>query len=376
MTTTTAAQLAHPLDPLSGEEIAAAVAAVRGAHDPQGRFRFVTVTLLEPGKSELAGWRQGDPFPRLAEIVALDAATEGAYEGVVDVAGGELVRWERLPDGVQPAIAVEEYELCEPLVREHPDFRGRAARARHPRGGLRPGRRSIRCRPATSTTPEERGRRLCRALAWIRPYPDGNSYARPIEGIVGLVDLHKGEVIRIDDNGIVPIPPGIGRVPRRRTSGRCATTSSRSRSSSRRGRASRSTATSIQLAEVVVPRRVHGARGARPAHRSAYDGRPILHRASFCEMAVPYGDPSPNRYIQGPFDIGENNIGTLANALELGCDCLGEIRYLDAVGRATRRASRSGCRTRSACTRRTSACSGSTGTSATATPRCAARAAS
>ena len=65
-------------------------------------------------------------------------------------------------------------------------------------------------------------------------------------------------------------------------------------------------------------------------HTVGYDGRPILHRASFCEMAVPYGDPSPNRYIQGPFDIGENHIGTLANALELGCDCLGEIRYLDA----------------------------------------------
>lgn len=48
-------------------------------------------------------------------------------------------------------------------------------------------------------------------------------------------------------------------------------------------------------------------------------------------MAVPYGDPSPARFIQHPFDIGENLIGTLANPLEIGCDCLGEIRYLDAV---------------------------------------------
>jgi primary-amine oxidase len=59
--------------------------------------------------------------------------------------------------------------------------------------------------------------------------------------------------------------------------------------------------------------------------------RPILHRASFSEMAVPYGDPSPNRYIQTPFDIGENLVGVLANSLELGCDCLGEIHYFDAV---------------------------------------------
>ena len=32
-----------------------------------------------------------------------------------------------------------------------------------------------------------------------------------------------------------------------------------------------------------------------------------------------------------PFDLGENIVGTLANSLALGCDCLGEIRYLDAV---------------------------------------------
>ena len=48
-------------------------------------------------------------------------------------------------------------------------------------------------------------------------------------------------------------------------------------------------------------------------------------------MAVPYGDPSPSRFIQCPFDIGENLIGSFANALTLGCDCLGLIHYFDAV---------------------------------------------
>src|SRR4030095_2002441 len=31
------------------------------------------------------------------------------------------------------------------------------------------------------------------------------------------------------------------------------------------------------------------------------------------------------------FDEGEYGIGMLANSLALGCDCLGEIRYLDAI---------------------------------------------
>ena len=59
--------------------------------------------------------------------------------------------------------------------------------------------------------------------------------------------------------------------------------------------------------------------------------RPVLYRASIADMVVPYGDPRPTYFHRNAFDVGEYGIGTLANALENGCDCLGEIRYLDAV---------------------------------------------
>jgi primary-amine oxidase len=48
-------------------------------------------------------------------------------------------------------------------------------------------------------------------------------------------------------------------------------------------------------------------------------------------MVVPYADPSPVRSWQNYFDTGEYLVGRFANSLELGCDCVGEIRYLDAV---------------------------------------------
>src|SRR5947209_8314511 len=57
--------------------------------------------------------------------------------------------------------------------------------------------------------------------------------------------------------------------------------------------------------------------------------RPILYRASCAELVVPYGDPNPSGYRRNAFDIGEYGIGPNTNSLELGCDCLGEIRYLD-----------------------------------------------
>src|SRR5581483_3712635 len=49
------------------------------------------------------------------------------------------------------------------------------------------------------------------------------------------------------------------------------------------------------------------------------------------EMVVPYGDPSPVRSWQNYFDTGEYLVGRFANSLALGCDCLGEITYLDAT---------------------------------------------
>ena len=59
--------------------------------------------------------------------------------------------------------------------------------------------------------------------------------------------------------------------------------------------------------------------------------RPVANRLSFAEMVVPYRDASPDHYRRTAFDIGEWGLGFMTTSLELGCDCLGEITYLDAV---------------------------------------------
>ena len=46
---------------------------------------------------------------------------------------------------------------------------------------------------------------------------------------------------------------------------------------------------------------------------------------------MPYGDPGPTHYFKNAFDAGENGVGVAASPLTRGCDCLGEILYLDAV---------------------------------------------
>ena len=70
-------------------------------------------------------------------------------------------------------------------------------------------------------------------------------------------------------------------------------------------------------------------------YQVAYDDhgtkRDIAYRMSFTEMVVPYRDASFDHYRRTAFDIGEWGLGFMTTSLELGCDCLGEIRYLDAV---------------------------------------------
>jgi Cu2+-containing amine oxidase len=60
---------AHPLDPLSAEEIDAAVAVLRDAGDADANTRFALVSLDEPDKPAVLAWRPGQPFPRKAFVV-------------------------------------------------------------------------------------------------------------------------------------------------------------------------------------------------------------------------------------------------------------------------------------------------------------------
>jgi len=317
----------HPLDPLSADEIAAAVAPIRAARDPDGRFRFVSVTLHEPAKELVATFRPGDAIVREAEVVLLDPLERRGYEALVELGSGALLRWQSL-GARQPAIMPEEYLEVERQLKADPRFREAIAR----RGLDLEVVRVDPVPPGAWGDVDPAGRRLCRALAWVLPYADGNQYARPIEGLGGIVDLHTGELLAVEDPVDVPIATGTGEY---------------------RAALRNSVRADLRPVEISQPQgpsfAVEGnhvrwqkwtfrvgwtAREGLVLHEVGHDDggrtRSILHRASICEMAVPYGDPTNGRHVQCPFDIGENLAGTLANSLELGCDCLGEIHYFDA----------------------------------------------
>ncbi len=53
---------------------------------------------------------------------------------------------------------------------------------------------------------EERTLRLARAIAWMRAEPNDNGYTHPVEGLLALVDHDAMKVVKIEDNGVVPLP--------------------------------------------------------------------------------------------------------------------------------------------------------------------------
>ena len=162
--------------------------------------------------------------------------------------------------------------------------------------------------------------------------PGDSEWAHPVDGVIALIDLNKLEVLRVDDHGVVPIPPESGNfdaaagAPLRHDIAPLEITQPDGPGFSVDGRVVRWQRWQVHVGftprEGLVLNQVGYEDGGRL--------RSILHRASLSEMVVPYGDPSPTHYFKNAFDAGENGVGLAASPLTRGCDCLGEIVYLDA----------------------------------------------
>lgn len=317
----------HPLEPLSAEEIAAAVVLVRGDGRIGSRMRFVSVALREPDKQAVARFETGETLPREAMIGLLDNSDGTAVEVVVSLSEKSVLSWEHIP-GVQPMLLSEEAGECEALCKADPEFQMALAR----RGVQNLDLVMIEAWPAGTYWDEHNSKRLAHGLVWVRKEPSDNGFAYPAEGLSVLIDLNAGRIVRVMDSGVVPFPPESGNynaasVPEFRTGLKpIEITQPEGPSFSVSGHRVQWQKWDIRFG--FTPRE------GLVLHTVGYeDGgkvRPILYRASLSEMIVPYGDPTDGHFRKNAFDVGEYGIGLLANSLELGCDCLGEIHYFDA----------------------------------------------
>lgn len=326
--TTAAPAVTHPLDRLTAEEIAAA----RGILDAAGLLtattRFAYLGLDEPAKCEVLAYTADAAPARGVRAVLLDVAT-GVAETVVVSLTNTVVQ--RIPidpvtDG-QPPILLEEFIAVDEIVKADPGWvAAMAKRGLTDLDLLRPCPLSA----GAFDLPGEAGRRLLRVLSFVAHRPEDHCWAHPVDGVVAYVDLISREVVELIDAADLPIPAEEGNFDDPAFTGPL-----------------RETLKPIEITQPDGPsytvdgntvtwegwtfRIGFDAREGLVLHQLAVHGRPVVYRASIAEMVVPYADPSPVRYWQNYFDAGEYLLGAQANSLELGCDCLGEIRYFDAT---------------------------------------------
>jgi primary-amine oxidase len=326
MTERPAAVADHPLAPLTLEEVQAAVDIVGEERQLGPKHRFAGLTLNEPPKEEVLAFKAGDTFEREALAVILDGNDGSTYEAVISLTRGTVTSWTHIPD-VQPPIVLEEFDECEAACKASPEFQ-EALRKR----GVEDMDRVLVDPWSAGSYGDEEGRRLSRALTWVYVEGDHNPYAHPVDNLVTVVDLNTMEVVRVEDYGAVPIPQESGAYaadnrPMRADLKPLEITQPEGPSFKINGHEIRWQKWSFRIG--FTPR--EGLVLYTVGYEDGGHVRPVLYRASLSEMVVPYGDPRPGQWRKNAFDAGEYNVGALANSLELGCDCLGEIRYFDAV---------------------------------------------
>jgi primary-amine oxidase len=331
MTHISQAQAEHPLASLTADEISLVRDVVAGAGLVAETTRFVYVGLEEPSKEELYPTPQ-EGMERLVRVLLHDVRTPAAKDLVVSLTGKRIVSSRDLNAGEDGHLPVldEEFELVEEVLATDERWL-KALEAR----GLDVA--DVRVAPLSAGVfeyPDEKGRRILRGLAFRQDHPTDHAWAHPIDGLVAYVDVMNRSVDQVLDFGPMPVPEESGNYddpelvgPRRTTQQPIEISQPQGPSFTLDGNLVEWEKWSLRIGfdtrEGVVLHQV----GFRDGDRV----RPIIHRASIAEMVVPYADPSPVRSWQNYFDTGEYLVGRFANSLELGCDCVGEIQYLDAV---------------------------------------------
>ncbi|RDB19304.1 Copper amine oxidase 1 [Hypsizygus marmoreus] len=367
----------HPLDPLTPDEIAAASLAVRkhiAALPEIKAIKFITLYLLPAPKRDVLaflgiplspGSKPEEPRPivRKAEADFLDLVNGGAYNVILSLIDGEWTvdTIEKLPEIQQPQISVEELVEAEGVIKADERVRKLAADV-----GVTPDQ--IVC-DGWSIGYDERfpqSRRVQQALVFARFSKHDNLYAHPMD-FVPVIDANTLEVIHIDfpprykpgPNGPELTIPSTA-FPSLTEDGFAF--SGRERIPPPLGAFNFLPDLQAQDDKEFKPRVVKPLYVVQPdgvgfsmdgnvlewqnwkmhisftqregialstiTYNDNGEVRPLFYRLSLAEMVVPYGAPEYPHPRKFAFDSGEYGMGTMANQLSLGCDCLGQIHYL------------------------------------------------
>ncbi|MNW26667.1 Phenylethylamine oxidase precursor [compost metagenome] len=272
---------------------------------------------------------------RFVRVMLMDKLANSPKDVVLDL-GAQAVhsRIDLDPAKVgQMPVLLEEFEMVEAILVADPQWAAALAKR-----NLTP--EQVRVAPLSAGVyedeyPQEAGRRILRGLAFRQDFAEDSAWAHPVDGLVVYIDTIAGKIDQLLDLEVIPVPETHGNYTDPELTGPVRTTQKPIEITQPEGASFTVSAGNHVEWEKWSLDIGFDMREGLVLYNIAFNDRGterrILDRASIAEMVVPYGDPSPVRSWQNYFDTGEYLIGRLANSLELGCDCLGEIHYISPV---------------------------------------------
>eukprot|EP01121_Diplochlamys_sp_Union-15-3_P017703 TRINITY_DN6284_c0_g1_i1.p1 TRINITY_DN6284_c0_g1~~TRINITY_DN6284_c0_g1_i1.p1 ORF type:complete len:635 (+),score=98.78 TRINITY_DN6284_c0_g1_i1:48-1952(+) len=322
--------MSHPLDPLSITEINVAVRAVKSSIEYKEHFVFNCVTLKEPPKQDVIEYEKSGKHPiRMAFICLIDPKNGRVYEVHIDLGTQKHLNWKEAPPQAQPTLTPDDCFLAEKIVKESVEVSEELKKRGIDISKVTADPWSV----SYSGEKEWRNHRCVQLFLYTRNFDEDNHYAHPID-VLPVVDINSGKVIKIDTCSKVRSVP-------QTPSNYMAKFRPSLRNDLKPLYVQQPEGPSFKVEGNSVSwqkwnfRIGWNYREGLVLHRICYiDGdrnRPVVYRASLCEMAVPYGQPQYPFVRKVAFDVGDYGLGYCANSLALGCDCLGHIHYIDGV---------------------------------------------
>ncbi|WP_396667341.1 primary-amine oxidase [Microbacterium sp. R86528] len=323
----------HPLASLSSAEIEAVRLLVLSFEDFTETTRFAYVGLEEPLKSEVLAWGadSGALPDRRARVQLLDMATARSTDSVISITTGGVISHEVL-DGSNGQLAILDAEFEDVGVILAADEAWVAALAT--RGLTMDQVVAVPLSPGNYGFANEEGRRILRSFVFRMDHEADHPWAHPVAGLTAYVDTASRSVIEIIDTPGYDVPETSGNFDDPAMQGApleglkpIVITQPEGPSFNVDGEhvtwGNWKLRVGFDMREGLIMRELSFA-------DQGVD-RPVMYRGSVSEMLVPYAEPNPNRFWQNYFDTGEYMFGRYTNSLALGCDCVGEIKYFDAV---------------------------------------------
>ena len=312
----------HPLNPLSAPEIGDAVSILKKSNIEHENSSFSYISLEEPDKKLL---KEKTNLDRFVKIVGVDQKSNG-FEAEINLSKKELLKEEKISNKAGPTYTLAEIFRAIELTMGDENYQ----KALEKRGIKDLSLIQIDPWPGGGFINKniKNGNRALKAISFLKDSEKDNAYARPIQGLIAHIDLTENKVVEVEDHGVVEVPKAHARYDKdgqeslRENPKEIAITQPEGVGFSVEDNLI--SWEGWQLRASIDP--IEGL----ALHQVSLNNRPIFYRAGLSDMVVPYGSSDPMHWWKAVHDGTEYGFGTMTNSLTLGCDCLGEIYYLDA----------------------------------------------